>query len=165
VPENPVLIYLDTNVYARPFDDQAQSRIQEETDALLVIIETIKTGNLLLLISDILLFEVHNMLSEEKRTKVSQYLTLCTQHIEQSDNVLRLGKQIQQQCHTRARDALHVASAILGEARYCLSCDNTVTAMKHARCYRRLGKAYRHMYFSVMNPRRFVERLQQGESL
>lgn len=161
--ENPALIYLDTNAYARPFDDQTQSRIQEETDALLVIIEAVRTGILLLLSSDILLFEVHNILDEEKQIKVSQYLTLCTCHIEQSDEVLRLGKQIQHQCHTRARDALHVASAILGEARYCLSCDKTVTAMKHARCYRRLGKASRQTYFSVMNPRQFVERLQQGD--
>jgi len=163
VPEDAVLIYLDTNAYARPFDDQKQSRIQEETDALLTIIEAIKAGKLLLLGSDILQFEVRNILDEEKRTKVSQYLTLSTRHIEQTDNVLQLGKQIQQQCHTHARDALHVASAILGEAQYCISCDKTVTAMKHARCYRRLGKAFRHSYFSVMNPRRFVERLQQGE--
>ena len=92
--ENPVFIYLDTNAYARPFDDQTQSRIQEEADALLVIIEAIKAGMLLLLSSDILLFDVHNILDEEKQTKVSQYLTLCTCHIEQSDEVIRLGKQI-----------------------------------------------------------------------
>ncbi|MCP4399958.1 MAG: hypothetical protein GY801_21955, partial [bacterium] len=85
--DNPVLIYLDTNAYTRPFDDQTQLRIQEETDALLVILEAIKVGTLLLLGSDILLFEVHNILDEEKRAKVLQYLPLCTHHIEQSDEV------------------------------------------------------------------------------
>ncbi len=160
---DPTLIYLDTNAYARPFDDQTQSRILAETDALLTIIEAIKAGTLRLLSSDILLFEVHNIFDTEKRTKVLQYLNLCTEHVEQSDDMLQLGKQIQQQCHTRARDALHVASAIVGQARYCLSCDKTVTLMKHARCYRRLGKTDRQAYFSVMNPRRFTERLQQGE--
>ncbi len=160
---DPTLIYLDTNAYARPFDDQTQSRILAETDALLTIIEAIKAGTLRLLSSDILLFEVHNIFDTEKRTKVLQYLNLCTEHVEQSDDMLQLGKQIQQQCHTRARDALHVASAIVGQARYCLSCDKTVTLMKHARCYRRLGKTDRQAYFSVMNPRRFAERLQQGE--
>ncbi len=163
MPAGPTLIYLDTNAYARPFDDQTQSRIQAETDALLTIIEAIKAGTLRLLSSDILLFEVHNILDVEKRTKVLQYLDLCTEHVEQTDDVLQLGKQIRLQCHTRARDALHVSSAIVGQARYCLSCDKTVTLMKHARCYRRLGKTARQKYFSVMNPRRFVERLQQGE--
>lgn len=161
--KDPILVYLDTNAYARPFDDQTQSRIQTETDALLTIIEAIKARTLRLLSSDILLFEVHNILHAEKRTKVLQYLDLCTEHVEQSDDVLQLGKQIQHQCHTRSRDALHVASAIIGQARYCLSCDKTVTLMKHARCYRRIGKSFRQAYFSVMNPRRFVERLQQGE--
>lgn len=160
---DPTLIYFDTNAYARPFDDQTQSRIQAETDALLTIIEAIKAGTLRLLSSDILLFEVHNIFDTEKRTKVLQYLNLCTEHVEQTDEVLQVGKQIQQQCHTRARDALHVASAIVGQARYCLSCDKTVTLMKHTRCYRRIGKTTRQAYFSVMNPRRFAERLQRGE--
>ena len=130
-------IYLDTNVYSRPFDDQMRSTIQAEADALLTIIEAVKAGRLSLLSSDILFFEVHNILNEEKRTKVLEYLTLCAYHIESSDEILNLGKQIQNRCHTRARDALHIASAIIGNARYCLSCDHTVTQMKHARCYRR----------------------------
>jgi predicted nucleic acid-binding protein len=157
------LIYLDTNVYSRPFDDQTRSRIQAEADALLTIIEAVKAGRLCLLSSDILLFEVHNILNEEKRTKVMEYLTLCTHHIESSDEILNIGKQIQNTCHTRARDALHIASAIVGNARYCLSCDNTVTQMKHARCYRRIGKSFRQAYFSVMNPIRFVGRFEKGE--
>lgn len=157
------LIYFDTNAYARPFDDQTQTHIHEETDALLTIIEAIKAKSLRLLSSDILFFEVYNIFDTEKRMKVLQYLDLCTEHVEQTDEVLQLGKQIQKQCHTRARDALHVASAIMGQARYCLSCDRTVTLMKHTRCYRRLGKATLQTYFSVMNPRRFAERLQQGE--
>jgi hypothetical protein len=46
--------------------------------------------------------------------------------------ILFLGKSIQKSCNTRARDALHIASAIIGQSRYCLSCDSTVTNMKHA---------------------------------
>ena len=87
-----LLIYLDTNVYARPFDDQTRSTIQAEADALLIIIEAVKAGRLSLLSSDILFFEVHNILNEEKKTKVMEYLTLCTHHIESSDEILNLGK-------------------------------------------------------------------------
>lgn len=159
----PRLIYLDTNVYSRPFDDQTRPTIQEESDAFLTIIEAVNTQRLRLLSSDILLFEVHNILNEDKRTKVLEYVKLCTHHIESSDVLLEHGKQIQQQCSTRARDALHIASAMLGNARYCLSCDTTVTRMKNARCYRRLGKSFRQAYFSVMNPTRFVGRFEKGE--
>lgn len=55
------LIYLDTNVYSRPFDDQTQTEIQEEANAFLEIIGEVKTGKLILLGSDILDFEVHNI--------------------------------------------------------------------------------------------------------
>lgn len=157
------LIYLDTNVYSRPFDDQTQTDIQEEANAFLEIIAEIQAENISLLGSDILAFEVHNILSEEKRAKVKDYLAMCNPHIESSEEVMNLGKRIQNDCHIRARDALHIASAIIGQARYFLSCDNKVTEMKQARCYRRLAKPYRTEYFSAMNPILFVDKMKKGE--
>lgn len=157
------LIYLDTNVYSRPFDDQTKPDIQNEADAFLEIIAEVHAERLALLGSDILDFEVHNILSEEKRTKVKDYLVMCNKHIESSEEVVNLGKRIQSDCHIRARDALHIASAIIGQARYFLSCDKKVTEMKQARCYRRLAKPYRTEYFSAMNPILFAERMKKGE--
>ena len=157
------LIYLDTNIYSRPFDDQTQAEIQAEANAFIEIITEVQTGRLTLLGSDILDFEVHNILSEEKRAKVKDYLGMCNKHIESSDEVMKLGKGIQNHCHIRARDALHIASAIIGQARYFLSCDKKVTEMRQARCYRRLAKPYRTEYFSAMNPVLFVEKMKKGE--
>lgn len=156
-------IYLDTNVYTRPFDDQTRSTIQEEANAFLEIITNVKSGTLQLLGSDILSFEVANILSEDKRTKVEAHLALCGQHVASSDEVLELGRQIQSTCHLRPRDALHVASAIIGGARYFLSCDNHVSEQKHAKCYRRLAKQYREEYFSAMSPTLFAEKLKKGK--
>ncbi len=160
---NSTLICLDTNVYSRPFDDQAQLDIQAEANAFLEIIAEVKNGKLLLLGSDILDFEVHNVLNVEKRTKIEDYLLLSSNHIENSEEVLNLGKQIQNDCYIRARDALHIASAIIGQARFFLSCDKKVTEMKQARCYRRLAKHYRKEYFSAMNPVLFAEKMKKGE--
>lgn len=157
------LIYLDTNAYSRPFDDQTQPDIQAEANAFLEIIVEVKAGKLALLGSDILDFEVQNILSEEKRAKIEDYLELCSEHTESSEEVLKLGQRIQNDCHIRARDALHIASAIIGQARYFLSCDKKVTEMKQTRCYRRLAKPYRKAYFSAMNPILFVEKLKKGE--
>lgn len=161
---NSTLIYLDTNVYSRPFDDQTQTDIQAEANAFLEIIAEVKTGKLLLLGSDILDFEVRNVLDEEKRIKIEDYLSLCDEHIGNPADVLNLGKQIQTDCRIRARDALHIASAIIGQAKYFLSCDKKVTEMKQARCYRRLAKPYRKEYFSAMNPVLFVEKM-KGEEI
>jgi len=157
------LIYLDTNVYSRPFDDQTQAHIPDEANAFLEIILEVKAGKLALLGSDILDFEVQRILSEEKRAKIEDYLGLCSQHLESSEEILHLGQRIQNDCHIRGRDALHIASAIIGQARYFLSCDSKVTEMKQAQCYRRLAKPYRKEYFSAMNPILFVDKLKKGE--
>ena len=109
---NSTLIYLDTNVYSRPFDDQAQIDIQEEADAFLEIVREIEAGRFVLLCSDILEFEVHHILDKEKRAQIEDYLGLCTEHIDSSEAVLKLGKKFQSKCRIRARDALHIASAV-----------------------------------------------------
>lgn len=159
----PTLIYLDTNVYARPFDDQTQPAIQAEANAFLAIITAVKADRLALLSSDILAFEVAQILSEDKREKIEEYLLWCGQHTAQSDEVLNLGRSLESRCRIRPRDALHVASAMLGGVHYFLSCDRQITEMKQARCYRRLTPPSRHAYFSAMNPRLFADKLKKGE--
>jgi hypothetical protein len=57
IDNNAALIYLDTNAYSRPFDDQTQTDIQAEANAFLDIIAEVKRGKLLLLGSDILEFD------------------------------------------------------------------------------------------------------------
>jgi hypothetical protein len=76
----PILIYLDTNLYSRPFDDQKQPQIQAEANAFLEIIQAVKNHQLMLLTSDILLFEVYNILTPEKRAKLEKYLSFGTHH-------------------------------------------------------------------------------------
>jgi predicted nucleic acid-binding protein len=159
----PKLIYLDTNVYARSFDDQTQSAIRAESNAFLAIIRAVKAKQLVLLSSDILRFEIDNILNEAKHAKVEAYLELCIEHIDSSTESLNFGKQLQTSCHIRARDALHVASAILGKAQYFLSCDKQLTQRQQARCYRQFARAQRQAYFSAMNPVLFVEKMQKGE--
>jgi len=157
------LVYFDTNMYSRLFDDQTKSDIQKEANACLEIIQAIKMKRLTLLGSDIVMFEVYNIFEKEKQTKVENYLILSSYHVDSSDKILKLGQQIETQCQIKARDALHVASAIIGRARYFLSCDQKVTQMKQAKCYRRFAKSYCQTYFSVMNPIRFAEKMKTGE--
>ena len=103
------------------------------------------------------------VLSEDKRAKIERALELCAEHVAQSDEVLNLDKLIESRCRIRARDALHVASAILVNARYFLSCDRHITEMKQARCYRRLVPTGDHAYFSAMNPTLFARKWEKGE--
>jgi len=47
-----------------------------------------------------------------------KYYDLCRSKV--TAPILKLGQQLETQCEIKARDALHVASAIIGKARYFL---------------------------------------------
>lgn len=157
------LIYLDTNVYSRPFDNQENGVIAQEANAFLEIIEAVKEGLLHLLSSDILLFEIYNILSSEKQAQVESQLVLCSGHIYNTDEILQLGRSVERECNIRARDALHIASATIGNARYFLTCDRKVIQKQQTKCYRRLARSHREAYFSAMNPTQFVGKMRKDE--
>ena len=50
-------VYLDTSVYNRPFDDQAQPRIWLETLAFAVILQMVEAGTVELVTSSVLEYE------------------------------------------------------------------------------------------------------------
>ena len=53
-----ILLYFDTNVLCRPFDDQTIKRIQRETEAFEQILEKIRAKEAAFITSDILVFEI-----------------------------------------------------------------------------------------------------------
>lgn len=153
-----LVVYLDLNVYSRPFDDQTQTRVRHETEAINVILEEAKKGKLQLVSSDILYFEVKRILSESKRAKVVGTIKLCAQHIEQDETIEQLAQAIVDHCNIKPRDALHLASAVLGAADYCLTCDDRVARKATNRCVKRIAKKFGKSYVSVMTPIQFVEK-------
>ncbi|RKZ93579.1 MAG: hypothetical protein DRR19_00690 [Candidatus Parabeggiatoa sp. nov. 1] len=92
---NAILVYFDTNMYSRLFDDQTQPNIETEANACLEIIQAIKMKRLSLLGSDIVMFEVYNILEKEKQAKVENYLALSSYHVDSSDETLKLGQQVE----------------------------------------------------------------------
>jgi len=41
-------VYLDTNVYCRPFDDHSDMRIQEESRAFMEIVDAVVSGKIII---------------------------------------------------------------------------------------------------------------------
>ena len=66
-----ILLYFDTNVLCRPFDDQTIRRIRRETEAFERILEKIRAKEAAFITSDILVFEIQRIISPAKRAKVS----------------------------------------------------------------------------------------------
>jgi predicted nucleic acid-binding protein len=122
-----ILLYFDTGVLCRPFDDQTIKRIQRETEAFEQILEKIRAKEAAFMTSDILVFEIQRIISPAKRAKVSIYLRLRQGYHVATMETLTVANEIIRNFKLSPRDALHAASALLGEAQYFLSCDDGVT--------------------------------------
>ena len=151
-----MVVYLDTNLYCRPFDDQSQIRIMEETDSFEDILDKAKRGALSLLSSDILVYEVSNILTSRKRFEVEKYLSLCEKRIEEDDGIKNLAITIRDRCGIKDREALHLASAIIGKADCFLTCDDDVTKRESAVCIEKIGKEYGSRVI-IFNPKVFCK--------
>ena len=160
-----LVVYLDLNVYSRPFDDQTKEKIRRDTEAINVIWEEVKKGALHLVSSDVLFLEAKRILSESKRAKVISYIKYCESHIAQNETIEQIAQLIIETCSIKSRDALHLASAVFGEADYCLTCDGRVAKKSTNRCVKRIAKKFVKPYVSVMHPIQFVEKIftQKGE--
>lgn len=64
-------IYLDVCCINRPFDDQKQTRIRLESEAILMILDRIRTSEYTWVTSDVFQAEIERIPDVEKRERVS----------------------------------------------------------------------------------------------
>jgi len=153
-----ILLYFDTNVLCRPFDDQTVRRIRRETEAFERILERIRAKEVAFITSDILVFEIQRIISPTKRAKVSIYLRLRQGYQAATTETLTIANEIIRNFKLSPRDALHAASALLGEAQYFLSCDDDVTKrFKAAPLSVNIQSEQRTV--EVMNPEDFIAKM------
>lgn len=148
-----MLVYCDTNVYCRPFDDQSQSRVKEETDAFWGVLERVQGGQVTLVSSDVLVLEAQRIPNPSKRRLVGLYLSYCTQHIPASLQIVRIAEELVEQCQLKPKDAFHVASACQARVTYFVTCDDRVTKKREAisEATKRWGSEV-----DVLNPRELL---------
>jgi predicted nucleic acid-binding protein len=139
-------LYLDTSVFNRPFDDQAQARIRLETDAFLAILEKIEQSRLELIGSSVLRFETDANPSPERQERIQTYLNLAKNFVEANEALGQRAKQIEK-LGFKAIDALHLAAAER-EADVLLTVDD--------RLMKRALKSTQELGVRVMNPIDFV---------
>jgi len=123
--QNTVLvrIYLDNCAFNRPFDDQSQIRIRLEAEAKLYLQDKIKQGALELIWSYILEFENEANPFLERKAAIRKWHSLAVVEIEENASVLKIAKNLLKK-GVKAKDALHVASAIEGCADYFVTTDD-----------------------------------------
>jgi hypothetical protein len=117
-------IYLDTCIYCRPFDDQSQDRIKRETEAFARLLEIAELGKIILVSSDVLIDELEEIVDPRKSIEVREFITICKEHVELSEEIIKLAKSMEKECRIAGADALHIVSSA-GE-RYFITCDDFI---------------------------------------
>lgn len=117
-------LYLDMNVYNRPFDDQGQMRIRLETMAITVIFTLIEGGAFSAKWSFVLDYENSRNPFRERRAFVQQLAQVCEGSIEPDESIRELARSLAKTYGIRARDALHLACAESSGCDYLVTCDD-----------------------------------------
>ena len=120
-----VQIYLDTCSLQRPLDDRSQPRINIEAEAVLTILQLVAAGDLELLSSEVIEFELAQMPDIDRQTSANKLLEIASQ-------VLPLVDEIETQAAAfikvglKPLDALHLAMAFWNQAEFFCTCDDKI---------------------------------------
>ncbi|MFQ6076015.1 MAG: type II toxin-antitoxin system VapC family toxin [Candidatus Bathyarchaeia archaeon] len=153
-------LYLDTNVLCRPFDDQTQARIREESEAFVRILEMVERHTATLISSDLLLLEVEIIRDLRKRERARCYLELCSEHVSTHEEIRGLAEKLERLCGLVGRDAYHVSSACYSNAEYFLTCDDRMLKRKKCAEYLASKEGFK---ITMLNPIEFVEQVLRRE--
>ena len=123
-------IYLDMNIYNRPFDDQVQVRIRLETIAIFSVLQRIKEGEFSLLWSFMIDYENSLNPYNDVRQEIEMASALANETVVPDDFIIAKAREFET-IGIRPRDAIHLACALKGEAEYFLTCDNKLLNLAH----------------------------------
>jgi len=148
-------VCLDTNVYCRPRDDQSSKRIRAESGAFLEIVDLVLHGDIKIVSSDYVRFEIEQILDPLKRKDVRGFeRTLSSTNVVRSRQLVALAREFSSRCGLNSLDALHVSAACIGKAFFFLTCDDEVLGKKI--CIERLGEE-RGYRLKVRNPVNYLQ--------
>lgn len=141
-------IYLDTCCLGRPFDEQTQERIRQETQALREIGDCFITSQLRWISSTVLEIEVGNNPRVKQRNEVMAKLSLAHQTVQVGASETACAAHLQQ-LGFPSFDALHIACAESGGADVLLTTDDVFI--------NRAKRLRQHLHVDVENPRAWLQ--------
>ena len=116
-------VYLDTCSLQRPLDDKTQLRIRLEAEAILSVLDLVKAGQLELVSSDALAFEIGRNPHLPRQEFALETIAGAPSYVRLSETVERRAEELNQ-VGVETLDSLHLASAEVGEADLFCTCDD-----------------------------------------
>ena len=141
-----MLLYLDMNCFNRPFDDQNQLRIGEETESVFAILQRIEDGKDELAWSTALTFENSHHPLEDRRDEIARWEQRASSNVAITKSVAERSQELVN-AGFHALDSIHLACAEAAVCDLFLTCDD--------RLLRRAGRV--QLKVKVLNPLKYVE--------
>jgi len=116
-------VYLDACSLQRPLDDRSQPRVNLEAEAVLTILRLVEGGELTLVSSDALEFEVQRTPDEQRRAAGKDMLKLAGETLPLAEEVEAEAAALIQS-GVKPLDALHLAFASRAGVEYFCTCDD-----------------------------------------
>lgn len=136
-------IYLDVSCLNRPSDDQRQTRIRLEAEAVTLIFERIDTGDWIHTASDMMVVEVNAGTDPEKRRRAKALLPTPSKIVPLTEAIWSRASECQAMGF-KPGDAVHVADAEATTSDVLLTCDDRMI---------RAGRRNRHrLRVRIANP-------------
>jgi len=118
-----VRIYLDVCCLNRPFDDQTQDRIHLESEAVILILKHVRSGNWEWMSSEAVDFEVRQTPDVERRRRVESLIRYADRTILIETSIVKRASGLKE-IGFGAYDALHLACAEHSNASVFLTTDD-----------------------------------------
>ena len=117
------MLYLDLNCFNRPFDDQSQDRIAQETAAVFAILQRMVDGVDQMVWSAILSFENTQHPLADRREEIGRCAHQAVSDVDVSDQVAERAQELVE-TGFGPLDAAHLACAELAGCDRLLTCDD-----------------------------------------
>lgn len=116
-------IYFDACSLQRPLDDRSQPRNNIEAEAVLTILRLVESGDLQLLSSEAMEFEIDRIPNPYRKLQARKMLKLASEIIEVNDEIeAQAGDFVK--AGIKPMDALDLASASWQKVDYFCTCDD-----------------------------------------
>ena len=116
-------LYFDCCCYNRPFDDQSQQRIHDESEAILSLMNRCSAVRGTILGSAVLRLEIDRIGDTVKREKVRHLYRAVNEDVGYTPEIRQRAEEIRQHSVIHEMDALHLSSAEAGHADVLLTTD------------------------------------------
>jgi len=116
-------IYLDVCCLNRPFDDQTQTRIHLESEAIVSILQRVEDDEWQLISSDAVAYEIQKTPNEERQERLWSLESRATMRVEITGSILQRAEEVEK-LGFKTYDALHLSFAESAEVDVFLSTDD-----------------------------------------